>query len=69
MTTEREKWSALGRELVRLLVSAFTGTCVLMALADNPWDGDELFKGPAVGISAYGGDRGLRKLMKGESEE
>jgi hypothetical protein len=61
---ERQKWSQLGREIVRMLVSAFTGTMILLALADDPWDGDELFKGPAVGLGAYGGDRGLRKIMK-----
>ncbi len=65
--SELEKWSALGRELVRLLVASGVGTIVLMSLADNPWDGDELVKGPAAGLSAYGGDRGLRKLFKSDN--
>ena len=60
---EAQKWSQLARELVQLVVSAVVGTIVLLALADNPYDGDELFKGPLVGISSYGGDRSLRKLL------
>ena len=67
--SEKVKWSKLGRELVRLIIAAATGTIILMALADNPWDGDELFKGPAVGLGAYGGDKGLKKIMKEDKED
>ena len=67
--SEIQKWSQLGRELVRALMAAAMGTVILMALADDPWDGDEFFKGPAVGVAAYGGDRGLRKMLGAEHEE
>ncbi len=55
MSMSQEKKSELGSLCLKLLLSACVGTVVLLAMADNPWDGDELVKGPFTGLIAYGG--------------
>lgn len=50
--------------LLKLALSMLIGTLVLLATADNPWDGDELFKGPAVGLFQYGGLSVFNRFMQ-----
>jgi hypothetical protein len=45
----------MASEIVKLLLAAVVGTLSLLALADNPWDGDELIKGPIAGLLSYCG--------------
>jgi len=56
------KWESLLFLTVKLAVASVIGTLVLLALADDPWDGDELFKGPIVGITSYSGGN-LKELF------
>lgn len=43
---------------------------MLLAMADNPWDGDEFIKGPIAGLTSYGSGSGvggmIKKLLGGE---
>jgi len=48
-------WGTLAFLAAKLGFAAALGTLALLALADNPYDGDELIKGPITGIAAYGG--------------
>lgn len=55
MTMTPEKKSDLRELCLKLSLASIVGTLALLALADDPWDGDELIKGPISGIIAYGG--------------
>lgn len=58
---------SLGKLSLKLLIASVLGTLALLATADNPWDGDELIKGPIAGIVAYGGGdlKNIFKMLKG----
>lgn len=58
----KPSWNDLLFFCAQLFVSGIMGTLMLLAVADNPWDGDELFKGPVTGWTSMGGSQGLQAL-------
>ena len=64
--TKEERGEALQMLIIKLVVASVLGTLTLLAMADNPWDGDELIKGPFTGIVAYGGGdiKSIYELLK-----
>ena len=56
-------WHALGLFLAKCGIASILGTLALLAVADDPWDGDELFKGPWTGITTLIGLDGIKNFF------